>query len=1748
MKKKIRSGALLLCAAMSVQPIGILAAPALPADSDDPAEDPGRYTIYPVPHSLQYDEGESVLQSGQSIAIVADDSIDTWTLSYAQEVLEENGLEAEVTEELPISGPMLLLGSAKSSNSAAAYWFEQNHPVSEGLFDKTDAYALSADTISGRTILSIYGKDTDAAFYGVSTLKMMLSSSEDNRIWDVHIEDWAEGELRGFIEGFYGSFNYASRASQMRSLRDVKGNLYMFASKTDPYHGGANWGDLYPQDELAEIEKLVQTGLATKVRYGWSVHIGKAGFFSNASTDPSNASGYALYQERLAKLEAKFDQLYAIGVRDFHVLNDDYNSGSTADVVVLLNTLNAYLKEKGDVNPLVYCPNGYNTAWAGNGAELAGLRDLDDDIYLYWTGDKVNSPITQENISWPYEKSGQYPVTWLNYPCSEHDKAGIYLGSLAHYVSNADGITGQRGLMSNPVNFPEANKVAYFQLMSWAWNHENYTDYMEQLWEDTFNYLEPEVADSYRTIARNLSNCPDSGRYPEGFPESEYLKERIDALSAAIEQGRPISSMSQAASIQEEMRTIQTAIADFKARCANEELLDELSSWLSSLDAISAALESAIDAKTALEAGNLADAWAGYARAAQKSALWNTYPNREYPEKMVKAGSKRIEPLARKLLSVLNTEMMPAINPDWNQTQPVLYSSYSSTDDNTRKMFDGNESTYASWNIVQKAGDYFGADLGRPVEIHDLSIIQGETDTHHDRFHESVLEYSLDGTSWTALEENINASRIVRTGLNFKARYIRLRVTGFTDPSKPGKSDFWTRVREFGINTQDSGIRPIEEGVRVETQDNLVRLFKDGAFEAGQSASLDLGRLAWIGTVSVPDGLKAEVSENGVIWNEPSNERTAARYLRITNTAGQPIESQEALLEAELSAAPAPSVSTNITALRQGSWDHLTDGDRSTNVWTGVNQAAGQYIEVDYHKSIPLTSLALYMSEQRPRLYHGQIKASENGTDWTLIGEVDASNDTTVIEGSARVARFVLDAPVNTRYVRIDITDSAKEEPTEHSAYLNLYELELNNGKNLDGSPEVFTSSIDADFSHAADGSLSTLTSFEAKAGDTLSWKLTEGCSRKELVILQSPDNLCNALVQVRTASGWKDLGRLDQAFSRFALFENDPALEVRLSFDKDWNVSLYEMMTTGSFEAPETRRLLSLENPEALSCSIDAPSTLALPASVTGLLEDGSSVQIPVSWNLPEITEPGSYEIAGTLRLPEGLENPESLQPVLSLTITAAEEQRVNLALNRPVEASGHEVSDGRWRAEKAVDGIKDTEDSRWSSGLMKSGNNPDQTQTPQWLIIDLGDEKPVQIEEIVLSFYRKVYPTAGSILVSDDKENWSELSEHFGLPANGPLDPVQTITLETPVRARYVKLLFSSLNPAAAGNALSLREAEIFGRAVTAQPEETGDKTLLAFAIQYAHNAMLDGSYETLHPIVKERFEAALAAAETVANNPKASQQEIDEAWTNLSDAIHLLGFTADKTRLNALITQAEAIEANPDAWSGDLAAFGDALNAARETASNPYALDASITQAADALEAAMAALSPKEEPALDTRQLELLIAACDALETERYIESTLQPLLAELASAKTVLSQAGAQAEIDSALAGLHERYLALRLKADESLLAQLQAFLDRSANLDPADFKSEDYAKVEALRNDIIALQNKAEPEQNEALALAKRAEELESVLRDKAPASLSGKPASSAASVKTSAATSAGWFAALGAGMAAALMLLKKRRK
>src|SRR5699024_7387520 len=140
---------------------------------------------------------------------------------------------------------------------------------------------------------------------------------------------------------------------------------------------------------------------------------------------------------------------------------------------------------------------------------------------------------------------------------------------------------------------------------------------------------------------------------------------------------------------------------------------------------------------------------------------WDNYKTPNYDTVTAKAGSRYLEPFATDLMDYVTDEIVPLLNPGGLDKEPTFYAVLGGREmvasAESDKMFDGNPSTYASFSVNQKAGDYFGIDLGAVKELHSVHVLQGKTDSYHDYFHKAVLECSVDGQHWTALTEKVNS-------------------------------------------------------------------------------------------------------------------------------------------------------------------------------------------------------------------------------------------------------------------------------------------------------------------------------------------------------------------------------------------------------------------------------------------------------------------------------------------------------------------------------------------------------------------------------------------------------------------------------------------------------------------------------------------------------------------------------------------------------------------------------------------------------------------------------------------------------------------------------------------------------------------------------------------------------------------------------------------------------------------------------
>ena len=326
---------------------------------------------------------------------------------------------------------------------------------------------------------------------------------------------------------------------------------------------------------------------------------------------------------------------------------------------------------------------------------------------------------------------------------------------------------------------------------------------------------------------------------------------------------------------------------------------------------------------------------------------------------------------------------------------------------------------------------------------------------------------------------------------------------------------------------------------------------------------------------------------------------------------------------------------------------------------------------------------------------------------------------------------------------------------------------------------------------------------------------------------------------------------------------------------------------------------------------------------------------------------------------------------------------------------------------------------------------------------------------------------------------------------------------------------------------------------QAVSELPEEGASDKLrenLKATIDYINEHILT-NVDNVRPGKVQELETAIAQAYQVYNSANATDDEIRSAIRNLTEKAQELWQIVSKAELNALIEAAEAIAA--DGYSEvSYEALQAAIEAAKGTAADDDATTTEVTTAITNLATAIANL---EEVTLDTSALEHEIELVSEMiaNIDNYVPSSVEGLQEKLDAAKTALSNATTQEEIDEATKTLREARLNARTKADTSALEELIAYIN---NLDLSAYTKESaqsviqkLARAENVVND---------PEVTQA--------EVDNMVKD-LQASVDNlvevKNSTSAEdTTNTAAAAQTGLFAGVLAAAAGALHITRKRRR
>jgi hypothetical protein len=230
----------------------------------------------------------------------------------------------------------------------------------------------------------------------------------------------------------------------------------------------------------------------------------------------------------------------------------------------------------------------------------------------------------------------------------------------------------------------------------------------------------------------------------------------------------------------------------------------------------------------------------------------------------------------------------------------------------------------------------------------------------------------------------------------------------------------------------------------------------------------------------------------------------------------------------------------------------------------------------------------------------------------------------------------------------------------------------------------------------------------------------------------------------------------------------------------------------------------------------------------------------------------------------------------------------------------------------------------------------------------------------------------------------------------------------------------------------------------------ESSARKALLAQAVSQAQSLQEQGALDGVNEIAAEYFTNSLAEAEAILASGTASQEDVNTAWSNLSEAIQMLDFTSDKTELNALIAKAEGINEELDLYKdAGKEEFTAALDYAKEVSGSKTALtEVSIADAIARLESAIDNL--EKLPEIDTELLEILLMHVEYTNKDLYKEEGWAEFESALADAKAVYENPADQESVDAAVTKLNAAWLNLRLLPDEKITGAL----DETENSDPS----------------------------------------------------------------------------------------------
>lgn len=598
-----------------------------------------------------------------------------------------------------------------------------------------EAYYLK---ISDKGIV-LKGSDDRGIFYGLQTLRQLIG--EGLSVPQCEITDFPVVKFRGAVEGFYGTpWSHRDRLAQFEFYGENKMNTYIYGPKDDPYHcslaksdekGG--WRVPYPAEAAQKIKELAKAAKENKVNFVWAIHPGQ---------------DIKWNEEDYKNLINKFEHMYDLGVRSFAVFFDDIK-GEGSDALKqaqLLNRINKeFVRAKKDVTSLILCPTEYNKSWANPNADgylpILG-KNLDKDIQIMWTGDKVCADITMETLNWVNERIERPAYIWWNYPVTDYVKQVVLQGP-AKGLTNSATSADMGGFVSNPMEHAEASKIALFGVADYSWNPANYNPM--ECWEAAVQAIMPNIGEAYRNFAIHSSQI-DFNAHAYYMDESWETKEITPQVYT----------------------NLANAAVTIKEQCNNKYLLEELTPWLDQAILLGERGRKAFEMIDLFNKGDVKGAERAHLECDMDSLQREAYNAH-------KVGIQILQPFIDSVRRNIGAKIFE-ITTGKKLILPTPISSFT-RDETIHFMVDGCSLTYYNTFEAQKPSCWVGIDLGEVTPVKTIYIEQGRNNEDTYYMKSAVIEGSADGNNWEPLM-NLPDKSFFITCKNIPAplRYIRMRA------------------------------------------------------------------------------------------------------------------------------------------------------------------------------------------------------------------------------------------------------------------------------------------------------------------------------------------------------------------------------------------------------------------------------------------------------------------------------------------------------------------------------------------------------------------------------------------------------------------------------------------------------------------------------------------------------------------------------------------------------------------------------------------------------------------------------------------------------------------------------------------------------------------------------------------------------------------------------------------------------------